>query len=48
MSNSSIDSDPEYNDPILKVQGGRKRKITNKKRKKEEKKHIKQQVGIEM
>lgn len=40
MSNSSIDTDPEYNDPILEVQGGRKRKIINKKKEKKKKRNI--------
>lgn len=43
MSDSSIHTDPEYIDPILEVQNGRKRKIINKrKEKKENEKHIEQ------
>jgi len=34
MLDSSIHKDPEYIDPVLEVQNGRKRKIINKRKEK--------------
>lgn len=39
-SDSSMNIDPEYNDPILEVQGGRKRKLIDKKKTKKKLKKI--------
>lgn len=39
FSDSSIGIDPEYNDPVLEIEGGKKRKKINKKKQKKLKKN---------